>query len=63
MALEWNEKEQKANIVGKLRGRYLPRKLVHAVYPYKFLEQVVEKGLVKFFSDIQEQIENLARAP
>ena len=33
VALEWNEKEQKANIVGKPRGKYLARKLGHAVYP------------------------------
>ena len=33
VALEWNEREQRANIVGKPRGRYLRRKLGHATYP------------------------------
>jgi dihydropyrimidinase/dihydroorotase len=33
VALEWNEREQKANIVGKPRGRYQARKLGHATYP------------------------------
>ncbi len=33
VALEWNEKEQKHNVVGKPRGRYIPRKLGHATYP------------------------------
>lgn len=33
VALEWNEKEQKYHTVGKPRGRYLPRKLGHAIYP------------------------------
>lgn len=29
---EWNEKGQKYNVVGKPRGKYLARKLGHAVY-------------------------------
>ncbi|MBI4525623.1 MAG: amidohydrolase family protein [Deltaproteobacteria bacterium] len=33
VALEWNDREQKANIVGKPRGRYQARKLGHANYP------------------------------
>ncbi|MBI4489539.1 MAG: amidohydrolase family protein [Deltaproteobacteria bacterium] len=33
VALEWNEKEQRADVVGRPRGRYLPRKLGHAIFP------------------------------
>ena len=33
VALEWNEREQRHNVVGKPRGRYLARKLGHATYP------------------------------
>ncbi len=33
IALEWNEKDQKYQVVGKPRGKYIPRKLGHATYP------------------------------
>ena len=33
VASEWNEKEQKNNMVGKPRGRYQARKLGYATYP------------------------------
>jgi dihydroorotase-like cyclic amidohydrolase len=32
VALEWNKREQKHNVVGKPRGKYISRKLGHATY-------------------------------